>query len=101
MLVAEYNGEPAGFGRVDITDGEIDLLYVDPSYTGKGIGKALLSFMEELTARQGHKSVYLRSSLNALNFYKHNGYIEVKRVIVHTAIGVELESVIMRKSLEE
>ena len=55
----EYDGETVGFGWMDITwgDGEI-LLAVDPDHHGYGVGEFILDHLEREAARQGLNVIY-------------------------------------------
>jgi ribosomal protein S18 acetylase RimI-like enzyme len=55
----------------------IHTMGIDPSLTGKGIGKKILSFVEDIAKRAGRK--YVRLDCNADNarlceFYESNGF---------------------------
>jgi ribosomal protein S18 acetylase RimI-like enzyme len=55
----------------------IHTMGIDPSLTGKGIGKKILSFAEDIAVRAGRK--YIRLDCNADNarlceFYESNGF---------------------------
>jgi putative acetyltransferase len=69
------SGEITGF--VGIADGTIEMLFVKPSYFGKGIGKFLLQFVVE---KKGSVRVDVNEqNWSALTFYKHLGFDVIKR----------------------
>ncbi len=55
--------------------GQIDDLYVDEEYRGKGIGKILIQKMEEYLKEQGCDSVWLE--VFAPNKYAHDSYLKL------------------------
>jgi ribosomal protein S18 acetylase RimI-like enzyme len=60
----------------------IDNVAVDPSYRGKGIGKALLEFAEAEARRAGFDSIYLythEKMTENLALYAKIGYVEYDR----------------------
>lgn len=61
-------------GTIDLEGNKIGGLYVHPDFTGRGIGKKLLEYIENYTRKEGIKKLMLYSTLNAENFYKKYGY---------------------------
>lgn len=64
---------------VDISDCELVSLYLDPKYTGKGIGKSL--FRETIKILRGYNKRHMvlwcfKGNTNAIKFYKKLGGIE-------------------------
>ena len=79
-FVAEVEGEIAGFIAYSELDGEslvISALGVRPEYQGYGIGRALVSAVEEEARRRGKRRVLVVTSnddLPALAFYQLIGF---------------------------
>jgi putative acetyltransferase len=73
MLVAESDGEPVGFSLV--TDGNLDMLFVDPAETGRGAGTVLLRAAEAAGARSLE---CFRDNSSARAFYESRGWIVVE-----------------------
>ena len=59
-------------------DHKIKAIYVDPNHFGKGLGSALLAFLECQMSRGGHRLAELFSSLNSEQFYRRAGYAFVR-----------------------
>lgn len=80
MFVATDGLSILGFGQA--IPGEIHAIYVAPAYAKQGVGILLLE--QALTAaRAGSQGdVYLESTLNAQDFYKRAGFVEVERSTV-------------------
>ena len=61
---------------------ELQKLYLIPSERGKGIGRALLRFIEERARELGYRAVYLETHSNlsgALRLYEKAGYRLIER----------------------
>lgn len=99
VRVAEADGRVVGFGELDVSAGEIEAVFVDPEWTGQGIGSAMLECFENRLLEAGFDSARLRAVRNAVGFYERQGYERVERVEVTTTAGVEMESVWMEKAL--
>jgi ribosomal protein S18 acetylase RimI-like enzyme len=76
----------------------IDNVAVDPSFHGKGIGKALLEFAEAEARRAGFDSIYLythEKMTENIDLYSRIGYVEYDR-----RSQEDVSLVYMRKPLE-
>lgn len=72
-LLAEYSGELAGFVRVE-DSGYIDLLYVDPAYERRGLGRRLLSEACEWVKSRGAVRLTSEVSLAARPAFEALGF---------------------------
>ncbi|SIR16342.1 putative acetyltransferase [Haladaptatus litoreus] len=99
IVVAEVNGQIAGFGRLDYGNAVVDAVYVHPDFARDGVGSALLSHLESKAAAKTIDSLSLRASLNAVPFYEQAGYERVETLSHETTGGVELACVEMTKNL--
>lgn len=73
--LVEADGEIAGV--VGVADGEIKILYVDPAFYGRGLGRALLGHAEGTLRDTGHTTALLwtiRENANSRAFYEHHGW---------------------------
>jgi len=76
LLVAMSQNVPVGFIAWWPPDSFIHSLYVNPDFTGKGIGKMLLkAALEKMAAAASLKC--LKKNHRALNFYYSQGWIVV------------------------
>jgi ribosomal protein S18 acetylase RimI-like enzyme len=80
-LTCYYNGFLCGFVTVKFSKYKsiafVGRLAVNPSFQNKGIGKALLYYVEQEVKKIGSKKVRLQvrqSNTKAVDFYKKNGY---------------------------
>ncbi len=98
-LVAEENDQILGLGILNIIGREIDAVYIHPSVKGRGVGKAILAELERLALAEGAEAVTLRSTINALGFYEHYGYVQQSRTSHTLPNGAKLECIAMHKTL--
>lgn len=83
FVVARLHGEPVGCAGLKLSAGapaEIKRLWVSPGARGLGLGRRLLSELEERTARHGSDLVRLdtnRALEAATRLYRTSGYTEV------------------------
>ena len=92
-------GKVICFGAINVKKQLLDSLFVAPSHIGSGVGSELLEFLIERATKAGVKNLRLDSSLNAVNFYARNGFVEQRKSEYITKNGVTLKSVIMERAL--
>jgi len=85
MVVAEENSRIIGTARLS-DDGWLGAFFVDPAYICLGVGTRLLREMERVAKRKKFKAIRMHSAVNAVDFYKKNGYRTIKQVI-HKDVG--------------
>ncbi len=98
--VAEFDGAIAGFATIHLESGDVEMVYVSPEYAHRGIGGALMRFVEELARGAGVERLHLRGSLNAVPFYEHMGYAITENTIHCNAQGIDFDCTIMEKRLD-
>ena len=99
FFVAEEDGAVVGFAELDPAGGEVTGLYVSPEVAGRGVGRTLLSTLEETARAYGCASLHLTSSLNAVPFYERAGFRPLATLTKTLGPGVERASVRMTKEL--
>ena len=72
---------------LDLANNEIGALFVLPGFTGRGIGKQVLVYLEALARELGIKEVILDATLNAADFYRRCGYVGDEQAIYHSPSG--------------
>jgi putative acetyltransferase len=72
ILVAEINRQVVGWGA--IRGDQLEGLYTDPGFAGRGIGTELLNKLEVLMRTYGIRTIRVEASLNAEGFYLRRGY---------------------------
>jgi len=99
IVVAADGAMVVGFGQLNPDAGEVDAVYVLPERQGEGIGRMLLSDLEEQARARGITTLELSATLNAAKFYERAGYAQ-RHVAVHRLpTGVELQCIRMSKQL--
>ena len=84
LLVARLRGEPIGCGALKLhgrEPAEIKRMWVAPSARGLGVGRRILSELEEQARRRGVRLVRLetnRTLKEAGGLYRATGYVEVE-----------------------
>ena len=74
--VAEWDSELAGFYAIEKLAGqkfELEALFVEPAYIGKGVGKALINHAKKLAHALGGKTLIIQGDPNAEKFYRAAG----------------------------
>lgn len=99
IIVAEENNEIAGFSLLNIHKQSIDSLYIKPKMNGKGIGALLLKSVEEISKKNNIKNFQLSSTLNAIGFYHHMGFIGNGKSFHMLSSGVRIDCVNMTKNI--
>ncbi len=83
FLLALADGEPAGLGGVrhlDTEIAEVKSMYVAPSFRGTGLGRQILTRLDEVALEHGCRAVRLDTSdylTPAVALYRSAGYREI------------------------
>jgi putative acetyltransferase len=77
-LVATTQGAPVGFASL-IGGEEIDMLYVHPAATRRGVAALLGDALEKLATGRGAKRLTADASDTSLGFYEHRGFVPMQR----------------------
>ena len=70
-------GEVLAVGRlqfVNETSAQVRYMAVDPRQQGRGLGKAVLGYLEKKASAAGRTKIILHARQNALQFYQSCGY---------------------------
>ena len=81
-FIADDKGNAIACGRLQRNSadtGQIRYMAVDERYRGKGLGKQILKYLEKRALKMHMQKVQLQARENALDFYKHQGYMVVER----------------------
>jgi len=99
IVLAEVDGEPVGYGVLNRDAERIDAIFVHPTYSREGIATSLLSQLEAHAQSYDIPELKIVSSRNAKPFYQARDYWAFGTE-TRTIDGVDVEFVIMRKSIE-
>lgn len=98
-IVAEINGNIAGFGDID-SNGYLDRLYVHKDYQRRGIGSSICSILENMV---NSDKIITHASITAKGFFEKRGYKVIKEQqvkrqgIILTNYIMELQSRLIKK----
>lgn len=96
-FIADANGNAIACGRLQENEnktGQVRFMAVDDAYQGKGLGKSILSFLEEKGRELGLEKIELHARENALAFYESAGY-------KHKEISYKLWDIIQHYLMEK
>ena len=98
-FIAEENGQPLGFMTID-AERFIDLAFVSPSVSGRGVGYQLYNAVEEKAHDLGAPVLRTEASKAAKPFFERQGWFVIEEQIVVKQGGVPLTNFKMQKTLE-
>ena len=84
-MVCEEDRIPIGVGRAHFNseaEAQIRYMAVEEEWQGKGIGKMILSYLEEKIKEKGATYIVLNARDIAIKFYEKQGYEIVKKAHV-------------------
>lgn len=77
MVIDDETHEIVGVARMQTnspTQGQVRCVAVAPHVQGKGVGKLLMKYLEELAQKKGIEEIILDARENAVKFYQSIGY---------------------------
>jgi putative acetyltransferase len=77
---------------------EVSRVFVDPSYSGLGIGKELMLMIENEARKRNLKSIFLGSTITAKGFYQKCGF-DVTRYEDFVINGMKIKMIMMEKKI--
>lgn len=95
VLAEDAGGRVLGFGMVDRAGSEIDGLFVTPDVRGSGLGRQLLQAVEAKLVPGAR--IHLAAALNAVAFYRAQGYVVLRQGSYAHPSGIALACVYMEK----
>jgi putative acetyltransferase len=82
VFVVETEGRVGGFANLIVTTAgraELDLLYVDPDYEGRGVARLAIEAVEAQARSRGIDELWADASLLAAPVFEHLGYVVQER----------------------
>jgi GNAT superfamily N-acetyltransferase len=79
---------------INIETAQIRTMAVHPDYQGKGLGKLVIGYLEDIAKKNNHSTIILHARENAVKFYENCGY-SVKE-ISYLLFG-EIQHYLMKK----
>jgi len=80
-LIVQVDGEYLGFASLK-NNTVLDMLFVHPYATGRGVGTTLVDALERLAAARGAKEITVEASETAQPFFAERGYVPGRRNLV-------------------
>jgi ribosomal protein S18 acetylase RimI-like enzyme len=106
LLLAEIDGEPAGFaawcGTDDPDEAKLDKLYVLPSHQRRGLGGRLIRSVVDLARTSGATTLILnvnKHNAQAIRAYEKHGFAIREGVVVDIGNGLVMDDYVMAKPL--
>ena len=106
FLIAELEEEPVGFASFSKLDSpgtfKLQKLYIRTDIQGKGLGKALLSQVEETAIAEGGTHLHLNVNRNnkALAFYEKMGFVIIDEEDIDIGSNYLMNDYVLEKKLE-
>ena len=100
VVVAEMAGKIVGFGQFHPDAAEVEAVYVDPEHAGVGVGSALMRHFEDRARQSSLPSLRLTATLNAVPFYRRQGFLVTGQGEHQHPSGIVLRFVTMAKTLQ-
>jgi putative acetyltransferase len=97
--VAVCEQQIVGFGLVQVSLECIAGIYVHPDFTRCGVGTRLLLALEKLSRSRKITTMYVLSSLAAVDFYRANGYELIRASGFHSEGNIWIPCMRMEKRL--
>ena len=77
--------------------GQIRFMAVDQNYQGKGLGKLIITCLEEKAKELKLNKIQLQARENAVSFYKNNGYVMIEKTFL---LWVQIQHFLMEKQID-
>ena len=85
--------------RKTATSAELDAIFVRPDMMRRGVGKQIVSFLEDIGRAAGLTKLTLDSTLNAADFYRRCGFVGEVAGEYHSPRGITRDCIPMGKLL--
>lgn len=87
-FLAYVKEQAVGTGRLRVVDdyGKLERICILEPYRKLGLGKVIISTLEEMAAEKGHARVKLHGQTQAEGFYQKLGYITASEVFMEDGI---------------
>lgn len=99
LYVASMDGCVVGTGMVNLESGKVDAIFVHPSHLRTGIGRQIMLYLERLALDAGLTQLNLESTLNAVKFYRAQGFGGDSVAKYVSPRGFSLDCIPMTKNL--
>lgn len=97
FYVVEDAGQVVCTGMLTVENGQIDAIFVRPSHMGRGVGRAMMVYLEAEAKALGVTEMRLDATLNAAPFYRRCGWSGDVIATYQSPRGIELACIPMTK----
>lgn len=88
-------------GVIGLCESRVRQFFVHPTHQGKGIGRALIEYIELTARKMKIRELSVHSSLSAVGFYKHFGFRKIRIIFPNKKLGRISKTVLMNKVLSK
>ena len=104
-FLIDWGGEAVGYFSLSVegTGMLLSHFYLLPEYRGRGMGKMVMEFIEEVGRESGMRYIelfVLRENKAAVGLYTRSGFVVKEEVLTRLGNGAVLEDYIMRKCVD-
>lgn len=100
VYVATVDDAVVGTGMINRNTGRLDAIHVRPDMMRRGIGRQMVSFLEDIGRDAGLATLTLDATLNAAAFYRRCGFVGDKIGSYRSPRGITLDCIPMTKELK-
>ncbi len=106
FVILIFNDKPVGFAAYGLLPDDLQTcklykIYVSPALHGNGLGKALLTYVEQ-SAKEKHAqklTLNVNKDNPAKSFYVSNGFVKTHDVVIDIGNGYVMDDFVMVKDL--
>nr|WP_290223557.1 GNAT family N-acetyltransferase [Trichocoleus desertorum] len=99
IFLAESAGELVGFSGLSTQRQQITAVYTHPQFARQGIGTQVLQALEAAAIEKGYRSLWVTSSLTAVDFYQARGYKLLRKTSFRAETGEWIDCFMLEKWL--
>lgn len=99
FYVATVDGVVIGTGMIDRNTGKLDAIFTRPDMMRRGVGRQMVSFLENIARNTGLTELMLDSTVNAAEFYRNCGFVGDAIGTYQSPRGIAMDCIPMKKVL--
>ena len=99
LFLAESAGQLVGFSGLSTQNQQITAVYTHPQFARQGVGTQVLQALETAAIEKRYHSLWVISSLTAVNFYQARGYKLLRKTGFRAEGGEWIACFVLKKRL--
>ena len=99
FYVMVHDDTIVAYGGLNLQERFLVALFVHPDRMGHGLGKRMIDYLFKIAVEEGIERLSVHSSLNAVTFYRQNGFAELGPVKQPCRGGETLDGVLMERDM--